>query len=113
MCVEDRWLARLGAFRVCVCLCVCGGGVRGGAGWDGGTGGWDGSGRGGSGGVHGRLPEGQVCCVGCLCWLCVPWALFGRLQVPAEHKDSMKDNLIKALAWIEANFGSLQVWAVG
>ena len=30
-------------------------------------------------------------------------------QVPAEHKDSLKDNLQNAMKWIEANFSSLQV----
>ncbi len=30
-------------------------------------------------------------------------------KVPAEHKDTLKDNLIAALTWIEANFDSLQV----
>jgi hypothetical protein len=30
-------------------------------------------------------------------------------KVPAEHKDTLKDNLVSALEWIEANFDSLQV----
>ena len=31
-------------------------------------------------------------------------------KIPAEHKDSLKDNLKNALKWIEANFDSLQFY---